>query len=96
MSRLLAGASAAPNTGNWAASVALSLAVFAKTGSTGWLSASFLFTQVPSALVAPLSGMMADRFNRQRIMIVCAAPGGDRHAARRHLTGGAGKRTRLI
>ncbi len=68
---LLAGASAASNTGNWAASVALALVVFAKTGSTVWLSASFLFTQVPSALVAPLSGMMADRLDRKRIMIIC-------------------------
>ncbi len=68
---LLAGASAASNTGNWAASVALALVVFAKTGSTVWLSASFLFTQVPSAPVAPLSGMMADRLDRKRIMIIC-------------------------
>lgn len=68
---LLAGSSAASNTGNWAASIALSLTVFAKTGSAVWLSASFLFTQVPSALVAPLSGMMADRLNRKFIMITC-------------------------
>jgi MFS family permease len=68
---VLAGASAASNTGNWAASVALALVVFAKTGSTVWLSASFLFTQVPSALVAPLSGMMVDRLDRKRIMITC-------------------------
>lgn len=47
------------------------LVVFAKTGSTVWLSASFLFTQVPSALVAPWSGMMADRLDRKRIMITC-------------------------
>jgi hypothetical protein len=40
----LAVASAASNTGNWAATVVLSLAVYAKTGSTVWLSASFLFT----------------------------------------------------
>ena len=64
-------ASAASNTGNWAATVALSLAVYAKTGSTVWLSASFLFTQIPSALVAPLTGAMADRLNRKRIMITC-------------------------
>ena len=69
--RVLAAASAASNTGNWAASVALALVVFAKTGSTVWLSASFLFTQVPSALAAPLSGMMADRLDRKRIMITC-------------------------
>ena len=67
----LAVASAASNTGNWAATIALSLAVYAKTGSTVWLSASFLFTQVPSALVAPVSGAMADRLNRKRIMIIC-------------------------
>jgi MFS family permease len=67
----LAVASAASNTGNWAATIALSLAVYAKTGSTVWLSASFLFTQVPSALVAPVSGAMADRLNRRRIMIIC-------------------------
>ena len=42
--RVLAAASAASNTGNWAASVALALVVFAKTGSTVWLSASFLIT----------------------------------------------------
>ena len=68
---VLVVASAASNTGNWAASVALALVVFAKTCSTVWLSASFLFTQVPSALVAPLSGMMADRLDRKRIMITC-------------------------
>ena len=44
---VLAAAWAASNTGNWAASVALALVVFAKTGSTVWLSASLLFTQVP-------------------------------------------------
>ena len=67
----LAAASAASNTGNWAATVALSLAVYARTGSTVWLAASFLFTQVPSALAAPLSGAMADRLNRKHIMIIC-------------------------
>jgi len=35
----LAVASAASNTGNWAATVALSLVVYAKTGSTVWLAA---------------------------------------------------------
>jgi len=67
----LAAAAAASNTGNWAATIALSLAVYARTGSAVWLSASFLFTQVPSALVAPLSGAMADRLDRKRIMIIC-------------------------
>ena len=67
----LAAGSAASNTGNWAATVALALVVYARTGSAVWLSASFLFTQVPSALAAPLSGMIADRLDRKRTMIIC-------------------------
>src|SRR5690348_15882501 len=67
----LAAGSAVSNTGNWAATVALALVVYARTGSAVWLSASFLFTQVPSALAAPLSGMIADRVDRKRTMITC-------------------------
>jgi len=69
--RRLAAASAISGIGNWAASTALALAVYAKTGSAVWLSVSFLLTQIPSALVAPLSGIMADRLDRRRIMITC-------------------------
>jgi len=69
--RRLAAGSAISGTGDWAATTALALAVYAKTGSAVWLSASFLFTRIPSALVAPLSGMMADRLDRRRIMIIC-------------------------
>jgi MFS family permease len=69
--RRLAAASAISGAGDWAASTALALAVYAKTGSAVWLSVSFLLTQVPSALVAPLSGIMADRLDRRRIMIAC-------------------------
>jgi MFS family permease len=71
----LAAGSAASNTGNWAATVALALVVYARTGSAVWLSASFLFTQVPSALAAPLSGMIADRLDRKRTMIIAVRPG---------------------
>jgi hypothetical protein len=67
----LAATSAASNTGNWTATVALSLTVYAKTGSTAWLAATFLFTQVPSALVAHLPRAMADKLNRKRVMIIC-------------------------
>jgi hypothetical protein len=70
MWRLAAGW-AASNTSNWAATVALALVVYARTGSAVWLSASFLFTQVPSALAAPLSRMIADRLDRKHTMIIC-------------------------
>jgi MFS family permease len=69
--RRLAAASAISGTGDWAASTALALAVYAKTGSAVWLSVSFLLTRLPSALVAPVSGIMADRLDRRRIMITC-------------------------
>jgi len=69
--RRLAAASAISGAGDWAASTALALAVYAKTGSAVWLSMSFLLTRIPSALVAPLSGIMADRLDRRRIMVTC-------------------------
>src|SRR2546430_2528695 len=69
--RRLAAASAISGTGDWAASTALALAVYAKTGSAVWLSLSFLLTRIPSALVAPLSGIMADRLGRRRLLITC-------------------------
>ena len=40
--RRLAAASAISGTGDWAATTALSLAVYAKTGSAVWLAVSFL------------------------------------------------------
>ena len=45
--RRLAAASAISGTGDWAASTALALAVYAKTGSAVWLSVSFLLTLIP-------------------------------------------------
>jgi MFS family permease len=77
----LAAGSAASNTGNWAATVALALVVYARTGSAAWLSAGLLFTQVPSALAAPLSGMIADRLDRKRTMIICDLLGAAAYAA---------------
>jgi MFS family permease len=67
----LAIAAAVSNTGSWAASVALSLVIYAKTGSAVWLATSFLLVQAPSALVTPLAGVIADRFDRRRVMITC-------------------------
>ena len=59
------------NIGNWAAATALALVIYAETGSAVWLSVAFLLTQLPSALVAPIGGVIADRLNRQRVMITC-------------------------
>ena len=78
--RRRAAASAISGTGDWAASTALAPAVYAETGSAVWLSVSFLLTRIPSALVAALSGIMADRLDRRRIMITCDLLGAVTHA----------------
>ena len=67
----LATARAISDTGSWAAAVALALEIYARTGSTVWLSMGFLFTKCPAALLSPVAGIIADRLNRKRVMIGC-------------------------
>ncbi|MFL5737756.1 MAG: MFS transporter [Actinomycetota bacterium] len=74
--RRLAGATAVSGTGDWAASVALSLAIYAKTHSTVWLSATFFFIQAPRGFLSPVAGMVADRFDRKKVIVVCAVMAG--------------------
>src|SRR3954464_13587645 len=74
--RRVAIATAVSGTGDWAASVALSLAIYAKTHSTVWLSASFFFIQAPKGFLSPVAGMVADRFDRQKVIVVCAVLAG--------------------
>ena len=69
--RVLAAASAASNTGNWAASVALALVVFAKTGSHGVAVGQFLVHPGAVGSGGAGVGMMADRVDSKRVMITC-------------------------
>src|SRR5436190_18715821 len=68
--RRLALAAAVSSIGDWAASIALSLAIYGQTHSTIWLSASFFFVQVARGLLAPVAGAMADRFDRRSLLVV--------------------------
>jgi len=56
-------------TGTWMQTVALSWLVYRLTGSTLLLGTVGFASQIPILLVAPLGGAMADRHNRQRIVI---------------------------
>jgi MFS family permease len=56
-------------TGTWMQTVALSWLVYRLTGSTLLLGTVGFASQIPILLVAPLGGTMADRNNRQRIVI---------------------------
>jgi MFS family permease len=56
-------------TGTWMQTVALSWLVYRLTGSTLLLGTVGFASQIPVLLVAPLGGTMADRHDRQRIVI---------------------------
>ena len=55
--------------GTWMQSIAESWLVYRLTGSALLLGAAGFASQIPVFLVAPLGGIVADRFNRQRVVI---------------------------
>lgn len=56
-------------TGSSAATIAVSYYIFKFTGSAWWLSAVFVLTLGVSGLLQPFAGMLADRYDRRRLMI---------------------------
>lgn len=72
--RLAVGA-AVTSSGDEAGFIALAYAVFIKTNSAFWLSGTLLVTVGLSGLVAPLAGIVADRFDRRRIILIANAIG---------------------
>ena len=56
-------------TGSAAAYTALMFEIYDKTGSAGWLAASLLVTEGLTGVVAPLSSILGDRFDRRKVMI---------------------------
>jgi MFS family permease len=55
--------------GSWMQSIAESWLVYRLTGSAFLLGATGFASQIPVFLVAPIGGIVADRFNRQQIVI---------------------------
>src|ERR1700755_947803 len=56
-------------TGTWMQSVAQSWLVYRLTGSALLLGSVGFASQIPVFMFAPLGGIAADRFNRQRIVV---------------------------
>jgi len=56
--------------GDWLSYVALLALLLELTGSGMSVSVLLLCTSLPSLLVAPLAGVLADRFDRRRVLIV--------------------------
>ena len=57
-------------TGSTAAFTALFYTIYHRTGSAAWLSATLLLTFGVSGLIAPVAGILGDRFDRKRVMIL--------------------------
>jgi MFS family permease len=74
--RLLFGGLTISATGNWAYNVALLAYVFEHTHSLGWVGAAGLARFVPSLLLGAYAGVVAERYERVRVMVssdlVCA------------------------
>ncbi len=67
--RVLLGASTISQSGDWLYNVALAVYVFDRTGSAGWVAAATVLRLVPYVLLAPIGGLVADRFDRRSVMI---------------------------
>jgi MFS family permease len=64
------------SVGGWAASVVLAVVVFDRTHSLPLLAAVGAAKWVPGLLIAPLGGVLADRYDRRSVMAVAATASG--------------------
>ena len=71
--RLLAIALTQSAMGDWAYNVALVVWVYDQTHSAGWVSAATLGRMVPRLIACPYGGVVAERFERVRLMMTADA-----------------------
>ncbi len=57
------------STGTWAYNVALAVWLLQETGSAGWVAASTVCRFVPALLFSAYAGVVAERFERVRLMV---------------------------
>ncbi len=67
--RLLFFATLGSGIGTWMATIALTLDVFDRTGSTWWVAALYVVTFVPSVIVGLLAGPLVDVLSRKRLVV---------------------------
>ncbi len=68
--RLLLGGQAISSTGDWLYNVSLVVYVLDQTGSGAWVAATSLVRFLPYVLFGTFGGVIADRYDRRRVMIV--------------------------
>src|SRR4051812_43045153 len=64
--------SGASQIGDWLYNVALLVYVFEKTGSASWVAAATMVRLLPFVILAPIGGVIADRYERMRVQIVAS------------------------
>jgi hypothetical protein len=69
--RLLLSAMLVSMAGSWAYNVALLAVVYERTGSLAWVGAATLGRFIPQLLFSPYAGVLADRFERIRVLVGC-------------------------
>lgn len=74
--RLMVTAFLVDSLGSWASGVVLDVSVFETTRSFLLLAAMAAAGWVPGLLLAPLSGVLADRFDRRTVLTVSALASG--------------------
>ena len=70
--RLLVAAFTIDGLGSWAYLTVLIVYVFERTGSTGWIALLTASRWLPGLLMASYGGVLADRYERTRLMITSA------------------------
>src|SRR5258706_5439353 len=68
--RTLIGASAASQVGDWLYNAALLGYVFGAPHSAAWVGAATVCRLLPSVLLGPLGGVMADRYPRRTVLVL--------------------------
>ena len=67
--RRLLAALAISQAGDWLYNVALLAFVFERTHSPAWVAATTAVRVLPVVVLGPLGGVLADRFDRQKVMV---------------------------
>lgn len=65
-----------PRIGSALSQAAMPLLVYRIAGSAGLMSLIFVIQLAPQAILAPVAGLLADRLDRRRMMIICATARG--------------------
>jgi Na+/melibiose symporter-like transporter len=68
--RLLIGAGLVSQTGDWILGTGIAFQVYALTGSTVASAITLLATQAPQVVVGSVAGVLVDRWDRRRVMVV--------------------------